>query len=373
MSHDLQLGQRYLFVDALRGVAALAVLLHHLVLVAMSGGHGVAVMGPALRLISEAASHGVELFFVISGFVIAHSLRRHRSSASEVWRFVVRRQVRLDPVYWAVIVLALLLSALQGWLWAVPGKALPSGGALLANLSYVHRLLGIDSVLSVAWTLCIEVQFYLFFMVVLWVCQRMLRPGTGDGVTPWVMAGLGLLSLGVFVARPPQFAVMMTPYWCYFVGGYLCYVSGVQHRAGRLTAVYLMAFCLAVGWLTSLALLAGFAGMVGLTLAARLSRLSAWHGGRALQYLGRTSYSLYLIHMPVIGFVTLAGAQLWGGSTAAAVVWLLVAAVVSVLSAEVLYRLVEAPAIRAAARVRKVGGGSAGPGKARPVVSGMAS
>lgn len=361
--------QRYVFVDALRGIAAVAVLLHHLLLTALSGADTAGALHAALGRLSEVLMHGVELFFVISGFVIAHSLRNHQSSGSENARFILRRQVRLDPVYWAALAAALLLSAAQAGLLAKPGDALPGAGVVLANMFYAHRLLGMESMLSVSWTLCIEIQFYLFFMLVLWLCHRLGR-GDGSHTTPRLMAVLGVGSLAAFVADPPHLGVTLLPYWCYFVGGYLCYVAGIQRRHRGLAYGFVALFALAMLALTSLALLAGLSAMAAILFAANRGRLAAWTLGRPVQYLGRVSYSLYLIHMPVIGVVTALGMRLTGPSPAAHAGWVVAAGVVSIVASDALYRLVEVPAMRAAAKIRKRGGGkAASKAQAMPVAS----
>src|SRR4051794_29974124 len=91
---------RYVFIDALRGIACLGVLFHHLL-------HNT-VLEVTLRKVLPAfvqaafgyGARGVQIFFIISGFVIAHSLRDFVPSARNIGSFILRRQMRLDPAYW---------------------------------------------------------------------------------------------------------------------------------------------------------------------------------------------------------------------------------------------------------------------------------
>src|SRR4051812_1422158 len=84
--------ERYRYVDALRGVAALAVVLVH----ADDGGHFTAFfhwMPGAARWFIRHGSTGVEIFFVLSGFVIAHAIGGHRITLGYTGRFMLRRSI----------------------------------------------------------------------------------------------------------------------------------------------------------------------------------------------------------------------------------------------------------------------------------------
>ncbi|RYG56101.1 acyltransferase, partial [bacterium] len=98
---------RFHFIDALRGLAAASVVLHHLFVASVMATVYEAASPWLVRVLFQAGAHGVEIFFVLSGFVIAHSLRNNGLSLGDLGRFIVRRQVRLDPPYWAALVLGL--------------------------------------------------------------------------------------------------------------------------------------------------------------------------------------------------------------------------------------------------------------------------
>src|SRR5262245_44222872 len=96
---------RFVFIDGLRGIAALSVVLYHF---------NEAVIRQSARWVPhvvEAVLHrgflGVEIFFVISGFVIAFSVRDGNYTPGYLFRFCLRRSIRLDPPYWATIALEL--------------------------------------------------------------------------------------------------------------------------------------------------------------------------------------------------------------------------------------------------------------------------
>src|SRR5579872_7415052 len=89
--------QRLAFVDGLRGVAALAVMLYHLVGRTSAG------------VLTQYGFLGVAIFFVLSGFVIASVVGDRRVDAGFLGRFALRRMVRLDIPYWLNIALAIAL------------------------------------------------------------------------------------------------------------------------------------------------------------------------------------------------------------------------------------------------------------------------
>jgi peptidoglycan/LPS O-acetylase OafA/YrhL len=96
-----------------------------------------------------------------------------------------------------------------------------------------------------------------------------------------------------------------------------------------------------------------FAG-VSTYAAGLLGKLGTWLNWRVLQYLGRISYSLYLIHFPMSHVVTTLGAWMLGDdpSPAAATAWQIVALIFSLMAAHTLYTFVEAPSVRLAARFK---------------------
>src|SRR5262245_16766245 len=94
---------RFLYIDALRGIAALLVVWSHIDM----GNHTRELLDrmPAVpRWIVEHGFVGVAIFFVLSGFVIAHSVERNEVTWRYLGRFMLRRSIRLDPPYWISMV-----------------------------------------------------------------------------------------------------------------------------------------------------------------------------------------------------------------------------------------------------------------------------
>ena len=170
-------------VDALRGVAALVVLLQHgaELLWQSYGRWSVEVFRPG--------EWGVFVFFLVSGFVIPLSIERDRNPVS----FWIGRAFRLFPLYWAALAAALVLVALDVYPVAAEVSAQPVKEVLF-NLTMVQNFLGSPNIIGAAWSLAYEMVFYLFITV-------MLTTGTrGGAVKATVLTLLASITIGLLVA-----------------------------------------------------------------------------------------------------------------------------------------------------------------------------
>lgn len=135
-------------LDSLRGIAAIAVSFAHF--------H---VGSKLINQIGVYAQHGVELFFLISGFVIFMTLQKRQT----VLDFLVARFARLYPAYiTSVGLIALLFLLFPAYLPQAPATK-----TFLGNLMIWHPLFNIDSVTVVYWTLWVEIRFYALMVIVL--------------------------------------------------------------------------------------------------------------------------------------------------------------------------------------------------------------
>ncbi len=167
-------GVRLRYVDALRGLAATGVMIFHF------NGHRICrpLHEQLPNWIPEVFSHGklgVQVFFVISGFVIAYSLQSIQMNGRLFANFVLRRSVRLDPPYWVAIAAVVATAYLSKEYLGNVDVTLPTAGQIVAHALYIYQLLGYDDIYPVFWTLCHEVQFYLLFALLLGIGQILSR------------------------------------------------------------------------------------------------------------------------------------------------------------------------------------------------------
>jgi peptidoglycan/LPS O-acetylase OafA/YrhL len=197
-----------LLIDAFRAMAALMVFGFHIT--PALGGFPAQVLGHGWL--------GVQVFFAISGFVIAHSVGSSRITVGYVGNFILRRSVRLDPPYWAVIALTLVLVAASHAVLPDSAAVVPAWGAVFAHVLYLQNIIGYGDIIDVFWSLCIEVQLYVAFVLLLGVVQsfspdrRDFRGRAGVAAVA-VFAGLGILSFAAtpwFGLRPKVWCVT---YW----------------------------------------------------------------------------------------------------------------------------------------------------------------
>jgi peptidoglycan/LPS O-acetylase OafA/YrhL len=341
--------RRFLFVDALRGIAALAVVLFH----GVEGGHITAlvtIIPRALSVVIENGALGVAIFFVLSGFVIAHSLYDEKMRWPLVGRFMLRRSIRLDPPYWCAIALTLAFAMLSARI--VPGKSLLefSYGQILAHVFYLQDILRYPNLNPVFWTLCLEVQFYLVYAALLTFSRNDPNKRLQGNYTAAVLCSACVLSLlwPMGVITSPLWPGGFLQLWHAFLLGTAAYWSW----RNPILAPFFVVFALLVGGFAffrgdtfslASALTAGV-----LWVAAATRRIYTALGWRWLQFLGLISYSLYLTHNPITGAVFRVGYMLTGRNALLEAIWWLVSIGCCILVAAGLWWLVERPSIRIA-------------------------
>jgi peptidoglycan/LPS O-acetylase OafA/YrhL len=341
--------QRYVFVDALRGFAALAVLLFH----AKAGRHLDALsphMPSGLHTLFDHGDLGVIVFFVLSGFVIAHSMTHQQVNARYVGRFVLRRSIRLDPPYWVSMLLVIALGVLSTHL--IPGKAyqVPSLSDVAVHALYLPGLLERPLINTVYWTLCLEIQFYLVFAVLMW-CATRLRPRLGErrAFLTVIIPALALASLSPLGHPLWEVPGLFLGHWHLFLVGVLVW-RAVTRPEDRLVSFLACADVLLLGVAAvrfqSAALFVAATTACVIYAVGRAGKLGSWLKARPLQMLGLISYSLYLTHNSVTGVVFRVGYKLTGRTPWLEAGWLLVVVFACVGVAQLFYWAFEGPSLR---------------------------
>jgi peptidoglycan/LPS O-acetylase OafA/YrhL len=319
---------RFCFIDALRGFAALAVVIFH----AGAGNH-IDSLPSGFLVVASYGEFGVAVFFVISGFVIAHSLRDQKLTASGVGTFMLRRAIRLDPPYWIAIALAICFSQLASAL--VPGR-IPkeySNDQVIAHLFYAQELLGYPEINTVFWTLCYEIQFYLIFALLLSTRSVNLMAVAFVGSLLWPL-GLAPEIRGLF---PNFFYGFLLG-----VGAYYCWRQPKARVWFALYATIILVSSLEHGNRFGVASALAAATIAVVASLGQLGTLLKW---RQLQLLGLISYSLYLTHGPISGASFRVWYRLAGSSPASEALGLVVTVVACIAVAAGMYYLAERPFI----------------------------
>jgi peptidoglycan/LPS O-acetylase OafA/YrhL len=300
-------------VDGIRGLAALYVLVHHCWLLTFHGypaNHGPGWLGWLLY-----GHLGVVLFITLSGFSLALSPARHGWDLGGVGRFARRRAWRILPPYWAALALSLVIA------WLVvpqPHSAPPTGRSVVVYGLLLQDLTTAPVPNGAFWSIAVEVELYLVLPLLLLVRRRVGAVAMiAAVVVPVVCFGLanpGLSTVDRATGLAPQFAplfamgvlaagtvaasdrVRALP-WPWLAGLCAAPVVLLMVREGSVWTVdHYYWIDLAVGPALAM-LLAG----VATGRPAALVRLLAT---RPVHGLGTFSYSLYLIHVPVVVVVS---------------------------------------------------------------------
>ena len=283
---DAIMPRRLPTVDALRGLASLAVCWHHL----SNAGER---LPSGFQWAGFYGAFGVHVFFVISGFIIPYTLYQHGYRLSQYGRFLLKRLIRLDPPYLASLALFVGLNYLA---MLAPGfrerQFSYTTPQLLMHLGYLNGFFPrYPWINAVYWSLAVEFQYYLL---------------------------VGLLFGAIMSSRPLAWASALSA--CLFATVWFSGASYVFRYAG-LFLLGMLTFKFKIGALPRESYLAGLllgSGLVTVLMPAAMTYFPipvalAGVGTAAclafvprldhaiLRFFGRISYSLYLVHVPIGG------------------------------------------------------------------------
>ena len=356
--------ERYLAVDSLRGIAALAVTFFHLHHQAFKGVNSEIIA--FLSAVLQYGYLGVPVFFVISGFVIAATITAPDVTFRYVGKFAIKRSLRLDPPYWLSIALEISLVYITLGVFGIDVK-IPSLEQITANLFYLQNLVGVGDIAANYWTLCLEVQFYLFLALVFAGANKIptSRARRNFTVSMFVVTGSVSLLIAAKVISNPVPGLFLS-HWYLFLLGSTCYWVSIKRSIDK--SVFFSYCVLAMTvfvWRSrenhydALNTLVAIATAIFLYVAAKRQKMSTWLSSRVLLYLGSISYSLYLFHAIIgdrfLSFVNRVLLPRFGisiQSTPMALLLLVLVLAVALISAHLIHALVEKPSVRLSKRVR---------------------
>lgn len=338
--------KRLFDIDPLRGFVCFCLMGFHFVSTSLYeplhllGGEMFDIVVWKLRL-------GVESFFVLAGFMVAHSLRPIPGEQVSYTKYFGRRWVRL----WQPYSVAVLLAAANMWLPKLlleRGRDAPTVSELLAQLTLTQELFSVPEAAIGFWSLVTLEQFYVGWLLLLFVADR-LRSTTASSVVSLLV---GLTSFALLAWQVEL--VWALPLWAgYLVLGIALYDIAVRGRNRTVFGILLVALftagCLATTDHKPIkALVASF-------LLWCLGSGWRFPGGplfRCLRYLGQRSYSTYLTH-GIVGYRVFSLYPKVEQYGYLAVFGLLCGAfAASLLIGEIFYRCVEVPCLHMARRLQ---------------------
>lgn len=289
-------------IDGLRMVAVLPVILYHAGFDLFSGGFV-----------------GVDVFFVISGFLITTILLAELEQGKlSIARFYERRARRILPALFVMMAVTLPFA----WLWLTPDTFADYGKSLIATVLFASNILFWQSQgyfandaeltpLLHTWSLAVEEQYYLFFPLFLMVAWRF-----GRNAVFWMIAGVAVLSLmaseiGWRAAPTANFYLIPTRAWELFAGSICAFLSqGQAQRSNQglslLGLVLILGAILGFDSSFPMPSLWATIPVMGTVLIIMYAAPGTWVAQllslRLCVGIGLISYSAYLWHQPIFAF-----------------------------------------------------------------------
>ncbi len=339
-------------IDAIRAVAVMLVLIHHFITPAwLAPGEKSPLLDglTAMTQVIDFGRLGVNLFFVVSGYVIGHSLLGY--PRHHLRQFAISRLCRLFPAYWLSLAFIVVFRP-------------PSldAGEIAVNAAMIQKFVGVKDAIGVYWTLAVELAFYVLCAVLfvagvlartrrlIWVfvllagyatAAAVLRYATGIALPFAWPVFLSLMVGGLILRRWNEEA---RPRDARFWGAVALYLAAMLVTS---YAIYHDPAPYQKSWIKDyLAVALAAAGFLVLHYRIKIR----W---RAFSFVGVVSYSLYLFRTPVIALVI--DAMQAAGMIGRVPPWLslVIVMVCSLGVAALLFYAVEKPGVRLGRRQRR--------------------
>lgn len=301
--------QRLPLIDALKGLAAQLIVLHHL---AFYGPMSDTALPLSPNLISWLYDYGriaVQVFLVVAGFLAARTLLpTGRPAAGSPWQRIAHRYLSLAPPFLVALLIAIAAAALARQFMvhdSIP--AAPELGQFIAHALLLHGIGGFDSLSAGVWYIAIDFQLYAMLALLLALAARLPHPEIG---APLLVALLTGLSLFLFNRLPA-----LDDWGIYFFAafGLGALAAWIRPQANRRQLLALMLLAGVAALLVEPRLRLAVALLVAVSLGLSQPERD-FPGSRQLAKLGQISYALFLIHFPVMLLVGALTQQLFPAS-----------------------------------------------------------
>ncbi|KQV38813.1 acyltransferase [Massilia sp. Root335] len=289
-------------IDLLRFLAALAVVLFHYAFRGYAA-HSSSMPYPLLAPVAKYGCYGVELFFLISGFVILMS-----ASSGSLKHFVISRIVRLYPAFWVCCTLTFLILLFFGRN-APTLVQYASNMTMLSGFSVMQKIAPVTQIDGSYWSLVVEMRFYALVAVLL-LLRQIHRAELF--LTGWLVAVVLFELTGMEHLRE----VLIVDYAAYFIAGAMMYqvwshgmswlrlgvILGSWALALYESAIRVPKFEAASHTTMDLGVVLFLVSAFFVVMLVVALKKSGWFGRRNWMVVGALTYPLYLVHQ-AIGYV----------------------------------------------------------------------
>ncbi|MCJ0742439.1 acyltransferase family protein [Pedobacter montanisoli] len=312
-------------IDAFRGLAALAVCVHHF------AGGTLLPENNFLRIIASYGHLGVYIFFILSGFVLPLSMYKSNYRIDKFHLFVTKRLLRLDPPYLISIVIILCLNYLSTLSSHYKGDDFIFNAKQLAlHFAYLNAFFNEKWLNPVFWTLAIEFQFYLLIAFVFPLLRNKIS-------FYFVIVTLAAISLS---SESYSFIIKFLPF---FLLGMLMFKFYVREISKSILILSISLIYLLIGYKFGLIYVVS-------ALLPLLIIINIEIKNKILVTLGHFSYSLYLLHVP-IGMRMIHVIEIFTDNIGLRVLMLFIVTVIMVGISYIYYLIIEKPSIRLSKKI----------------------
>ncbi|MEN0055553.1 MAG: acyltransferase [Mucilaginibacter sp.] len=302
----------------LRAIAALAVCAIHFKL-----NTGI-TLNKTFNYIIDNGHQGVTVFFVISGFILPISLYRKGYKISGFFNFIIKRSLRVDPPFWFSILLLFTIGFYP--------LSLIKVSTILAHITYtVPFFNGQHWFTEVYWTLSIEFQFYLILGLLFPVFMKL----------PKLITVSLLVLISYFCLR---FTVrwFIISYVYQFTFGFIAFLGYTQLIKAKEFWISFIGFTLLICFSKSI-----ISGLVPFFTVLAIILIKSRKIEPIGNFLGTISYSIYLVHIPVMAFV----GHIFSGYSLTPIALCGLYVITIIPAAYIMYMIVERPALKLSKRV----------------------
>jgi peptidoglycan/LPS O-acetylase OafA/YrhL len=314
----------------LRGIAALAVCLYHFMGNGMDGFKWVeSIFGYGYL--------GLDLFFIISGFVIPYSMYQGAYSWGRFPKFLLKRSVRIEPPYIMSFLLIVLMRivhiAIHNWqFYGDTWEYKHDWNQFWLHFVYLNQYFGYDPYSVVYWTLAIEIQFYLLIGLLF----------------PLVISRKKIISVPVFTASCMlcwflnlHFNWFIFQYGFFFITGVVVFLHVIKHISLRTFALLFTGLLVLIyfknGPAEMVTAVLGGTGIIGVRRRWKVS-----------DFFGKISYSFYLTHVEAGSWFMLYTQDIIDSKAGSRVI----AVFFTIAFATAFYYLFERPAFRLSKKIK---------------------
>jgi peptidoglycan/LPS O-acetylase OafA/YrhL len=345
---------RLLFADGLRGLAAFWVVLFH-----MSEGNHIPSIRSALhplanKIVFDYGDLGVAIFFVLSGFVMALTAQNVRFDFGNASKFIVRRLLRVTPPYYFAIFMALFFIFVKSHslhLEYIPPKI----SAVFQHLLFLQDYFKTPQFNMVFWTLCIELQFYILFALLVWLSDYIHKKCNIDSARTIVFCFTCVIALlwPLGIIKTVIWQGGFIGFWYLFSAGVIVCWAWLNKGFFLKFAVFYTIIILAIGSVQSSNFtIVGACTAFLLLIAGLINKMDSWLSWAWLQWLGLISYSLYLLHNPITGASFKVLHKLLPNGFAAEITAFFIATSACLVIAYLSFLLIERPSINWSHRIK---------------------